>query len=104
MPELPIRRERPGGRGPGPSVFDAQDGGGQMATVTHGPYAEELPVAGITVAQIRTRFRDRLDLDPEATAVIDGNDAGEDATLRSGQLLMFMRRAGEKGGLSCLAS
>jgi hypothetical protein len=104
MSERQVKRERTGGRGPNPGIWDAQDPSGQMATVTHGPYAEQLPVAGLTVAQIRTRFRDRFDLDPAATAVIDGNDASEDTTLRAGQLLMFMRRAGEKGGRSWRSS
>ena len=70
---------------------------GAMATVAHGPYAEALPVANMTVAAVRSRFRDRLDIDPAATALIDGRPAGEDDAVQAGQLLTFVRRAGEKG-------
>lgn len=66
-------------------------------TVTHGPYAETLPVAEMTVAEIRRRFHDRLDIHPQAAAFIDGVAADEDTTVRAGQLLMFVRRSGEKG-------
>ena len=104
MPERQMSRERPGGRGPTSSVWDAQDPSDLMATVTHGPYAEQLPVAGMTVGQVRSRFRDRFDLHPEATAEIDGHDVGEDTTLLTGQLLTFIRRSGEKGGAVCRGS
>ena len=67
------------------------------ATVSHGPYAEELPVANMEVSRIRERFRDRFDIDPRSLAYIDGTPAAEDSVVRSGQLLVFMRPAGEKG-------
>jgi len=75
-----------------------------MATVSHAPYSEALPVAGMTVAQIRSRFRDRFDLHPAAIPVIDGHDAEEDTTLLAGQLLTFIRRSGEKGRAPCRAN
>jgi hypothetical protein len=49
------------------------------------------------VGEIRRRFRDRFDLDPNSQAVLDGNDVGDDVVVRPGQALMFARRAGEKG-------
>lgn len=104
MSERQMTHERPGGRGTGPSVWDGQDPSAVMATVSHAPYSEDLPVAGMTVAQIRTRFRDRFDLHPAAIPVIDGHDAEEDTTLLAGQLLTFIRRSGEKGRASCRAN
>jgi hypothetical protein len=68
-----------------------------MVTVTHAPYMEQLPVAEMTVSQVRSRFRDRLDIHPEAMAVLDGNPVDDATTVRAGQTLTFVRQAGEKG-------
>jgi hypothetical protein len=72
-----------------------------LVTVSSGPYLEQLPVGGASVGEIRRRFRDRLDLDPQSQAVLDGQNVGDDVTVRPGQALMFTRRAGEKGGSVC---
>ena len=87
--------------GPGPSglgdIFSSPAAAGGAVTVTHGPYCEDLPVGGMTVAQVRTRFSDRFDIDPSSQAIVDGHEVGDDTLVRSGQVLMFARRAGEKG-------
>jgi len=85
---------REGGASPGiwGDVFD-----GSAATVSHGPYEERLPVAGMTVGQVRERFRDRFDIDPQAQAFVDGNEVGDDTVVQTGQQVLFARRAGEKG-------
>ena len=41
-----------------------------MATITHGPFAERVPIAGLTVGSIRRRFRDRYNL-PGVTVHVD---------------------------------
>lgn len=78
-------------------IFEDGLGGDGLVTVSSGPYAEQLPVANMTVGVIRTRFRDRFDIDPRSQAVLGGNEVGDETIVRPGQLLMFMRRAGEKG-------
>ncbi len=86
--------------GPGNNLFGelgANPAGGDLATVIHGTYAEALPVAQMSIAQVRRRFSDLLDIHPEATAVLDGVPVDDDAVVQAGQNLMFMRRAGEKG-------
>jgi hypothetical protein len=65
--------------------------------VTHGIYSNALPVSEMSIAQVRERFRDRLDVHPQATAVLDGSPADEQTTLRAGQTLTFVRPSGEKG-------
>jgi hypothetical protein len=86
------------GRPPGAAgLFDRNDTFGQIVTVSSGPYLEQLPVGNSTVGEIRRRFADRFDIDPQAQAVLDGNVAGDDTVVRAGQALMFTRRAGEKG-------
>ncbi len=65
--------------------------------VIHGVYAHSLPLSGMTVAQARTELADRMNIDPESLAVVDGNEVGDDAILGEGQVLNFVKHAGEKG-------
>lgn len=65
--------------------------------VIHGVYAHSLPLAGMTVRQARTELEERMNIDPEAVAVVDGQEALEDSVLREGQVLNFLTPAGEKG-------
>lgn len=89
--------ERTPGGGVLGGIFDDAPVADGLVTVSSGPYAEQLPVASLSVGAIRTRFRDRFDIDPRSQAVLDGNEVGDDVVVRPGQLLMFVRRAGEKG-------
>jgi hypothetical protein len=91
------KRERLGSSGPALGLFGRDDPGGTQVTVSHGPYAESLPVASMSVGEVRSRYRDRFDIDPHCQAFVDGQEVGDDVLLRSGQHLLFMRRAGEKG-------
>jgi hypothetical protein len=96
--ELIQRREREqtGGRR---GVFDAQEAeDASSATVISGPYMQQLSVAGMTVGQIRERMATRLDIDPRSMAVIDGQDVDDERILRPSECLIFVQRAGEKGG------
>ena len=88
--------ERPDSSG-GVGLFDANDSANQLVTVSSGPYLEQLPVGNTPVGEIRRRFADRFDIDPNAQAVLDGQPAGDEAVVHAGQALMFTRRAGEKG-------
>jgi hypothetical protein len=97
MQEQHLRQIRPVGPWPGGGLFDEPDAATGMATVTHGLYVERLPVAQMTVAQVRSRFHDQLDIHPEAVALLDGNQAGDTTTVQAGQMLMFVRPSGEKG-------
>src|SRR5262245_12134171 len=65
--------------------------------VIHGGYAHSLPLAGMTVRQARTELEERMNIDPEAVAVVDGSETREDTVLREGQVLNFLTPAGEKG-------
>jgi hypothetical protein len=65
--------------------------------VIHGVYAHSLPLAGMTVRQARAELEERMNIDPEALAVVDGVEAVEEELLREGQVLNFVTPAGEKG-------
>ena len=93
-------RPAPPASGDGPFGAPGVDGAG-LATVIHGTYAEALPVASMTVRDVRSRFQDLLDIHPAAAALLDGRPADDGAVVQAGQHLMFIRRAGEKGGARC---
>jgi hypothetical protein len=65
--------------------------------VIHGVYAHSLPLAGMTVEQARVELEERMNIDPEALAVVDGAEVSGDEVLREGQVLNFVKPAGEKG-------
>lgn len=69
----------------------------RLVGVSHGIYSERLPVAGLSVAQVRARFGDRLGIAPDALAWVNGQPADDQAVLASDQMLVFGRLAGEKG-------
>lgn len=77
--------------------FSDMASGTETVTVSHGPYAEQLPVAGESVGRIRTMYADRFDLDPLSQAIIDGHEVDDNTIIEAGQLLVFIKRAGEKG-------
>ena len=86
--------------GTGPSGDDFAAGTATRSgrvDVIHGVYAHSLPLAGLSVRQARAELEERMNIDPEAVAVIDGVEAGEDVLLREGQVLNFLTPAGEKG-------
>ena len=65
--------------------------------VIHGIYAHSLPLVGMTVGQARDELEERLNIDPDAVAVVDGVEVDETTVLLEGQVLTFVKPAGEKG-------
>ena len=70
---------------------------GGSVSVIHGVYAHSLPLAGMRIRDARAQLEERMNIAPDATAVIDGEEADEDAVLEEGQVLTFVKHAGEKG-------
>jgi hypothetical protein len=91
------RREAAAGPGGLDDLFGDAGTPVGLVEVNHGLYTENLPVAGLSVGEIRSRYRDRFDIDPRGGAQIDGRDVDDSTTVRAGQILMFVRHAGEKG-------
>ena len=65
--------------------------------VIHGVYAHSLPLAGMAVRAARTELEERMNIDPDAVAVVDGVEVDENYVLRENQVLNFVKPAGEKG-------
>jgi len=81
-----------------PSMFDAKpDPENKNVTVSSGPYCEVVPVAGMSVKEVRRRFADRFDIAPQSASVVNGNPTSEDSLLKENDMLMFVHHAGEKG-------
>lgn len=66
-------------------------------SVVHGVYAHSYPLAGLRVRDARNHLEERMNIDPDAVAIVNGNEAGEDTMLAEGQVLTFIKHAGEKG-------
>ncbi len=93
---IPSFHERPGAGIGGPGgLFDEDDD--SLVRVVAGFHDEFLPVAYNTVGEVRARLRDRLDLDPQSQAVLDGHNVDDNIRIRPGQVLTFVRPGGEKG-------
>lgn len=89
------QREQPG------RSSDPLDGNDVLASMAYvispSGQRESLPVAGMSVAEVRHRLADRLNIDPTAQAMIGNQDVSDDVVLRPGEYLFFRRMAGEKG-------
>lgn len=79
--------------------FAPSDGpDGPHIEVIHGIYAYQLPLAGpMKVAGVREWLNARLKVSRKAVAVVDGEEADEGTVLAPGQVVCFVRPAGEMG-------
>jgi len=70
--------------------------------VIHGVHSHSLPLAGMTVSQAREELSERMHIDPEALAVVDGEEVSQEAdfVLSGGEVLNFVKPAGERGRAS----
>jgi hypothetical protein len=100
MPTTHLRPPTPTLGGPsGPDTEpDVVAGGTRGAVyVSHGLYSHAHPLAGMTIRQARSHLTERMNIAPDAVAVVDGQEVSDDTVLREGASLMFVREAGEKG-------
>lgn len=67
------------------------------ATICSGVYQEKLPVAGMTVGQVREQFSSRLEISPEAVATISGKQVDDNTKISAHEVVIFIQQAGEKG-------
>ena len=88
--------------GPDPSSdpFEPSDAGQGRVEVIHGVYSHSMPLVGMSVDQVRGDLSDRMHIDPQAVAVVDGDPVTEDFVLAEGQVLTFVKAVGEKGVVS----
>ena len=92
------RQREAGGPNSGGAPFAADDPLGNIAyVISSGGQREALPVAGMTVGEIRRRLAVRMVIDPRAQAMIGTQNVSDDVVLHPHEHLFFRRAAGEKG-------
>ena len=86
-----------GGGMPGGSGGSGGSGGGTV-NVQHAMHSFHLDVAGQKVSDVKGKFSKLLNIDPEAIAVIDGNEVSDDTVIGEGvETLHFVKRSSVKG-------
>jgi len=66
--------------------------------VIYGVHTLEASLAGRTVLSVREALAQPLNISPEAVTLVNGQEVNASHVLSSGELLEFVRYAGEKGG------
>lgn len=94
-------RSREVSTGPDPfsDDFESFDAAGTGVEVIHGVHSHTLPLVGMTVRQAREELSERMHIDPDALAVVDGEEVSQegDFVLAGRQILNFVKPAGERG-------
>jgi hypothetical protein len=70
-------------------------GGDGLVQVISGIYSISLPIVGMSVGEARRRIKEMMWIHSDSVPVIDGSRVGDDTVLREGQVLAFVRPAGE---------
>ena len=69
----------------------------ETVRVIYGVHSLDVNIAGRTVGEVRATLRQALNIGPQAIAVVDGREVLESVILQVGEVLEFVRLAGEKG-------
>ncbi len=94
-------RSREVSTGPDPfsDDFESFHAAEASVEVIHGVHSHTLPLVGMTVRQARVELSERMHIDPDALAVVDGEEVSQEAdfVLAGKQILNFVKPAGERG-------
>lgn len=69
----------------------------ETVRVIYGVHSLEVNIAGRSVGEVRAALKQALNIGPQAVAVVDGREILESHILQEGEILEFVRLAGEKG-------
>ena len=81
---------------PGGRVATRHEGAGTVHVV-YGVHTLDAALAGRTVLSVREALVQPLNISPQAVALVDGREVETTHVLAPGELLEFVRHAGEKG-------
>jgi len=68
-----------------------------MVDLVCGILSHRLPLAGKTVGEARARFAELMNIDPDAPSIVNGEHVDETTVLTAGQVLCFVKHAGQMG-------
>lgn len=88
-------KQTDGGAFGGP--FDQQPGPANVATVKSGQYLEQLPVGGMTVKEVRSKYSSQMNIHGNAVSIINKKQVDDNTVVEEGQVLTFIHKSGEKG-------
>lgn len=69
----------------------------ETVKIIYGVHSLEVDIAGRSVAEVRDSLKQALNIGPRAIAIVDGREVMESHILQTGEILEFVRLAGEKG-------
>jgi hypothetical protein len=92
-------RARASQRAPGESTDPRAVMASEPVKVIWGPIMKELNVQGLTVGAAYRALQDALGIPADALPLVNGRRAEPDECLVAGDVLEFVRRAGEKGAV-----
>ncbi|MFQ5532502.1 MAG: hypothetical protein ACE5EP_01485 [Candidatus Methylomirabilales bacterium] len=69
----------------------------ETVKVVYGVHSLDVNIAGRSVGDVRAALRQALNIGPRAIPVVDGREVFESYILQAGEVLEFVRLAGEKG-------
>ncbi|NNC87244.1 MAG: hypothetical protein HKN82_02150 [Akkermansiaceae bacterium] len=81
----------------GPRIPGAGGGEDRQVQLRSGLFSLSLPLAGLTIGEIRRRFGMACDIPPGGPSLVDGRLAAEETVVRGGQQLLFVNARGEIG-------
>lgn len=82
---------------PSRSLTTLHEGDTGKVTVVYGVHSLEVGVAGRTVLSVREALAQPLNISPRAVALVNGQEVEGTRELSPGEILEFVRYAGEKG-------
>jgi hypothetical protein len=88
----------PGACGESEETADGADG---TAQVVWGAIAEDHEVVGMTAGEVREIFQGPYNIAPQVEVLLNGARADAEVRLAAGDVLEFVRAAGEKGVAAC---
>lgn len=77
--------------------FDQVPSQGTDAVLKNGQYMEKLPIAGLTVGAVRTKYKSTYNIHDQSVSIINKKQVDDQTVINEGQTLTFIHKSGEKG-------
>jgi hypothetical protein len=68
-----------------------------LISVSCGAASSNYPVVGRSAGYVKATYREILNIETDAKAIVNGNEVNDSCILKSGDTLEFVRKAGVKG-------